>query len=108
MLDTGRYRYGTEKLSLAVRYAATAEGDARARLEGTFSQLHVLREEHVPPDAWRKISGVMKRLRQADTTVQANTRRMRNATAARLLSDVWDAYESVERAYQADVTGRAV
>jgi hypothetical protein len=108
MLDTGRYRYGTEKLSLAVRYAATAAGDARARLEGTFSQLHVLREQHVPPDAWQKISGVIQRLTDGEGTVEANAHRMKNSTAARLLSDIWEAYESVERAYQADVTGRAV
>jgi|SRR5712692_9450823 len=106
MLDAGRYRYGTEKLYLAVRYAATAQGDARARLEGTFSQLHVLREEHVPPDAWQKITGVVKRLTAGEDTVQSNTRRMKNATAAKLLGDVWDVYEIVERAYQADVRGR--
>ena len=108
MLDAGRYRYGTEKLSLAVRYAATAAGDARDRLEGTFPQLHVLREQHLPPDAWQKISAVMKRLTEGDGTVQANAHRMKNTTAAKLLTDIWEAYELVERAYQADVGGRAV
>jgi hypothetical protein len=108
MLDVGRYRYGTEKLSLAIRYAATAAGDARARLEGTFSQLHVLREQHLPPDAWEKISVVMKRLTEGERKVTANAHRMKNSTAAKLLSHIWEAYESVERAYQADVSGRAV
>jgi hypothetical protein len=110
MLYAGRYRYAKEKLSLTVRYVATAAGDARSRLEGTYSQIHLLREEHVPPDAWQKISGVMKRLTEGEGEgkVQANARRVKNATAAKLLGDIWEAYEIVERAYQTDVGGRAV
>lgn len=95
-----------EKLYLAVRYAATAAGDARARLEGTYSQIMVLREEHLPPEAWSKVASVLDRLAAGDGVVASNTRRMKNATAARLLSDIWDAYEIAERAYEADMTAR--
>ncbi len=101
-LDAGRYRYGAEKLCLAVSYAATAAGDARARLEGTFSQLFVLRPEHLPPEVWEKISRVLARLTSGDGVVANNTWRMKNATASKLLKDVWDAYKIVERAYQDD------
>ena len=102
MPDAGRYRYGTEKLYLAVSYAATAPGDARARLEGTFSQLHVLRPEHLPPEAWVRVQRVLSRIASGEGSVAANTHRMKNATAAKLLKDIWEAHEIVERAYAED------
>ena len=108
MLDSGRYRYGAEKLYMAVHYAVIGQRDARGRLEGAYSQLHVLRSEHMPPKAWRKVEAVLKRLRAGDGKIQSNTRKMRNSTASRLLSELWDAYRIVDRAYEIDIGSRAV
>ena len=99
MTDVDRYRYAAEKLYLAVSYAATAAGDARTRLEGTFSQLQVLRQEHVPSEAWGRLAGVLERLTSGEGTVATNAHRMKNVTAAKLLRDIWDAYEIVKRAH---------
>jgi len=106
--DSGRYRYGAEKLYMAVHYAVVGQRDARARLEGAYTQLHVLRSEHMPPEAWRKVDAVLKRLTAGDGKIQSNTRTMRNSTASKLLSNIWDAYRIVEHAYEVDMGSRAV
>jgi len=108
VLDSGRYRYGAEKLYMAVHYAVIGQRDARARLEGAYSQLHVLRPEHMPPEAWRTVGEVTTRIRGGDGKIQSNTRKMRNSTASKLLSQLWDAYRIAERAYEIDIGSRAV
>lgn len=104
--DAGRYRYGAEKLYSVIRYSARAPGDARARLAAAYSELALLREEHLPPTAWRLVAGVRKRLVRGDLSVKENTRWMKNTTAARLLGTLWDAHEIVRRAYDRDMGRR--
>ena len=101
--DAGRYRYGAEKLYSVIRYSARAPGDARARLAGAYSELVLVRKEHLPPTAWALVTAVLKRLTRGDVSVKTNTRMMKNTTAARLLGDLWDAHEIVRRAYDRDM-----
>ncbi len=102
-LNAGRYRYGAEKLSSVIRYSARAPGDARTRLAGAYSELVLLRKNHLPPAAWALVAAVLERLTRGALSVKANTLAMRNTTAARLLGDVWDANEIVRRAYDRDM-----
>jgi hypothetical protein len=99
--DPGRYRYGAEKLSSAVRYAARAPGDARARIAGVYSEMVLLRREHLPQRAWVLVAAIVERLTHGGSVAE-NTRRMKNNTAARLLRDMWDAFEITQRAYDRD------
>ena len=106
------FRYAHEKLYLAVAYAATAAGDARARIEGVWSHIHGLRAEDLPPDAWAKVSSVLNRLHSQSGMdmnavnklgwgiVSQNAKSMTNRTASKLLKQTWEAYESVKEAYE--------
>jgi hypothetical protein len=73
-------------------------------LAGAYSELVVLSEENVPPEAWELIAAARTRLEANGVTVEQNVRRMKNSTAGRLLSGLWKAYEIVLQANGANTS----
>lgn len=99
--DCGRISYAAEKFEGLCRTLAVGKGDARERLIDTFTTIHVVEPDDLPPPLRQHLARVYEQMtereprHQYEGSVEATVRTMKNATAAQILERLVDLADAI-------------